>query len=95
MHIRPLHDRIVVKRIEQAEKTEGGIFLPGTAKEKPSEGTVLAVGSGRVLKDGSLQPLDVKVGDRVMFGKYSGNEVKVQGEEQVILREDDILAVVG
>jgi chaperonin GroES len=95
MKIRPLQDRIVVKRIEAAQVTKGGIIIPDAAKEKPIEGEVLAVGNGKFLKDGKLRPLDVKVGDRVLFGKYTGTEVKLDGEEHVLLREDDILAVVG
>ena len=93
MKFRPLHDRVVVKRIEAEEKSTGGIIIPDTAKEKPVEGEVLAVGNGKLLEDGSLRKLDVKVGDRVLFGKYSGTEVKLDGEERLIVREDDILAV--
>lgn len=93
MNLRPLADRVVVKVIEVEEKTEGGIVLPDTAKERPQEGEVLAVGPGRRLDDGSLLPLSVKVGDRVLFSKYGGVEVKVEGEEYLILREDDILGV--
>jgi chaperonin GroES len=93
MKIRPLQDRLVVKRTKEEEKTKGGIIIPDTAKEKPLEGVVLAVGSGKVLKNGKVVPLDVKENDRVLFGKYSGTEVKVDGEELVLLREDDILAV--
>ncbi|MEI8259821.1 MAG: co-chaperone GroES [Deltaproteobacteria bacterium] len=93
MKIRPLQDRIVVKRIESEAKTKGGIIIPDAAKEKPVEGRVVAVGNGKVLKDGKQLPLDVKAGDLVLFGKYSGTEVKIDGEEHVILREDDILAV--
>jgi chaperonin GroES len=95
MKIRPLADRVVIKRTKEEEKTKGGIIIPDTAKEKPVEGTVVAVGNGKILKDGKQRPLDVKAGDRVLFGKYSGNEVKLDGEEHVILREDDILAVVS
>jgi len=94
MKIRPLHDRIIVKRLEEEEKTKGGIIIPDTAKEKPMEGKVIAVGKGKVLEDGKLQPLDVKAGDRVLFGKYSGTEVKIEGEEHLIMREDDILGVI-
>ena len=94
MKIRPLHDRIIVKRLEEEEKTKGGIIIPDTAKEKPMEGKVIAVGKGKVLDDGKLQSLDVKVGDRVLFGKYSGTEVKIEGEEHLIMREDDILGVI-
>ena len=94
MKIRPLADRIVVKRLAQEEKTKGGIIIPDTAKEKPVEGVVVATGSGKVLKSGKVRPLDVKKGDRVLFGKYSGTEVKIDGEEHLILREDDILGVI-
>ena len=93
MKIRPLHDRIIMKRIPEEEKTKGGIIIPDTAKEKPIEGEVLAVGNGKVLEDGKVRPLDIKAGDRVLFGKYSGTEVKVDGEDRLILREDDILGV--
>ncbi len=93
MKIRPLSDRLVVKRTQEEEKTKGGIIIPDTAKEKPLEGIVKAVGSGKALKNGKVIPLDVKEGDRVLFGKYSGTEVKVDGEELVLLREDDVLAV--
>ena len=92
-NIRPLHDRVIVKRLKEEEKTKGGIIIPDTAKEKPVEGEVLAIGNGKVLEDGTLRKLDVKVGDRILFGKYSGTEVKVDGEERLILREDDILGV--
>jgi chaperonin GroES len=93
MKIRPLHDRIVVKRLEGETKTKGGIIIPDTAKEKPVEGLVLAVGAGRVLEDGSRRPVDVKVGDRVLFAKYGGTEVDIDGDKHVVLREDDVLAV--
>jgi len=93
MKIRPLQDRVVVKRVPHEEKTKGGLFIPDSAKEKPIEGVVVAVGSGKIQKNGHVTPLDVKAGDRVLFGKYSGTEVKIEGEEHVILREDDILAV--
>ena len=93
MKIRPLADRVVVKRLEEEEKTKGGIIIPDSAKEKPVEGLVVAVGNGKVLKDGKVRPLDVKAGDRILFGKYSGTEVKLDGDEHVILREDDVLAV--
>ena len=93
MKIRPLYDRILVKRIEEQNKTAGGLFIPDSAKEKPIEGEVIAVGNGKVLEDGTVRKLDVKVGDRVLFGKYSGTEVKIDGEERLILREDDILGV--
>lgn len=94
MRIRPLQDRIVVSRIAEQEKTKGGIIIPDTAKEKPVEGKVLAVGNGRILEDGGIRKLDVKVGDRVLFNKYGGTEVKIDGEDLLILREDDILGVV-
>ncbi len=93
MKIRPLHDRVIIKRVEEETTTAGGIVLPGSAAEKPSEGTVLAVGNGKLLENGDIRPLDVKVGDRVLFGKYSGNEVTVDGEEVIVMREDDIMAV--
>jgi len=93
MKIRPLHDRVIIKRVEEETTTAGGIVLPGSAAEKPSEGTVLAVGNGKLLENGEVRPLDVKVGDRVLFGKYSGNEVKVDGEDVIVMREDDIMAV--
>ncbi len=95
MKIRPLQDRIVVKRLEGETQTKGGIIIPDTAKEKPIEGKVVAVGNGKVLKDGTVRPLDVKVGDTVLFGKYSGTEVKLDGEEHVLIREDDVLAITG
>jgi chaperonin GroES len=95
MKIRPLQDRIVVKRVEGEAKTKGGIIIPDSAKEKPIEGKVVAVGNGKVLKDGKVRPLEVKVGDTVLFGKYSGTEIKLDGEEHVLLREDDVLAVTG
>ncbi len=93
MRIRPLQDRIVVKRVESENKTKGGIIIPDTAKEKPIEGRVVAVGNGKVLKDGKVRPVDVKVGDVVLFGKYSGTEITIDGEEHVLLREDDVRAV--
>jgi chaperonin GroES len=93
MKIRPLHDRILVQRIEEEQKTKGGIIIPDTAKEKPQEGRVVAVGNGRVDEDGKVRPLDVKKGDRVLFNKYSGTEVKLEGEEHLIIREEDVLAV--
>jgi chaperonin GroES len=95
MKIRPLGDRIVVKRLQQEEKTKGGIIIPDTAKETPLEALVVAVGSGKVLKNGKTRKLDVKEGDRVLIGKYSGNEVKLDGVEHVIINEDDVLAVVS
>jgi chaperonin GroES len=94
MAIRPLHDRVLIQRVAEEQKTKGGIIIPDTAKEKPAEGKVIAVGTGRVQDDGKLRPLDVKKGDRVLFGKYSGTEVKVDGEELIIMREDDILCVI-
>ena len=93
MKIRPLSDRLVVRRTQEEEKTKGGIIIPDTAKEKPLEGVVVAVGSGTVLKNGKVVPLEVKAGDKILFGKYSGTEVKVDGEELVLLREEDVLAV--
>jgi chaperonin GroES len=93
MKIRPLQDRVIVKRIDEEEKTKGGIIIPDTAKEKPQQGKVVAVGKGKVNEEGKVTPLDVKVGDRVLFGKYAGSEVKLDGEEHLILREDDILGV--
>jgi chaperonin GroES len=93
MKIRPLQDRILVKRIDEETKTKGGIIIPDTAKEKPQEGKVVAVGKGKVTEDGKLQPLDVKKGDRVLFNKYSGTEVNVDGEEHLIIREEDVLAI--
>ena len=94
MKIRPLHDRILVKRLAEEEKTKGGIIIPDTAKEKPQEGKVIAVGNGKLLEDGKLQPLDTKQGDRVLFSKYGGTEVNVDGEEHLIIREDDILGII-
>jgi len=95
MKIRPLHDRVVVKRVEEETKTAGGIVLPGSAAEKPSEGEVLAVGSGKALDNGQVRALEVKVGDRVLFGKYSGTEVKVDGEQFIVMREEDIMGILG
>jgi len=94
MKIRPLQDRVIVKRLEEEGKTKGGIIIPDTAKEKPQEGKVIAVGKGKVTDEGKLIPLDVKVGDRILFGKYSGTEVKIEGEEHLIMREEDILGVI-
>jgi chaperonin GroES len=94
MKIKPLQDRIIVKRIEEEEKTKGGIIIPDTAKEKPMEGEVTAVGSGKILENGKKQPLEVKAGDRVLFGKYAGTEIKIDGIEHLIMREDDILGVI-
>ena len=93
MKLRPLHDRILVRRIEEEEKTKGGLIIPDTAKEKPSEGKVIAVGEGRVSEDGTLRPLDVHKGDRVLFSKYSGTEIQLEGDEHLIIREEDVLAV--
>ncbi len=93
MNIRPLYDRIVVKRIEEQETTRNGIIIPDSAKEKPQEGEVLAVGHGKRLEDGKLVALDVKVGDRVLFGKYSGSDTKLEGTEYIIMREDDVLGI--
>jgi chaperonin GroES len=92
--IRPLFDRVVIERTEEPSQTKSGLFLPETAKEKPAEGTVCAIGNGRVADDGELRPLTVKVGDRVLFGKYAGTEIKVSGEDRLILREDDILGII-
>jgi chaperonin GroES len=93
MKIRPLHDRVLVKRLEGEQTTKGGLFIPETAKEKPIEGTVIAVGNGKIADDGSIRKLEVKASDRVLFGKYAGTEVKVDGEELLILREEDILGI--
>jgi chaperonin GroES len=93
MKIRPLHDRVIVRRLEEERKTAGGIVIPDTAAEKPSRGEVIAIGKGKILDNGDVRPLDVKVGNKVLFGKYSGTEVKVDGEELVVMREDDIMAV--
>src|ERR1019366_3986045 len=95
MNIRPLYDRIVVKRIEEQETTRNGIVIPDSAKEKPQEGEVMAVGHGKRLDDGRLVPLDINVGDRILFGKYSGSETKLDGTEYIIMREDDVLGVLG
>ena len=94
MAIRPLHDRVLVKRVEEEETTKGGIIIPDTAKEKPIEAKVVAVGTGRILDSGDIRQLAVKQGDRVLFGKYGGTEVKIEGEEHLILREDDILGII-
>ena len=93
MNIRPLHDRVVVKRLEQKEQVRGGIIIPDTAKEKPQEADVVAVGPGKINDDGKRSPMDVKAGDRILVGKYSGSEIKVDGEEHLIIREDDVLAI--
>ena len=95
MKVRPLHDRVLVKRVAEEQKTKGGIIIPDTAKEKPIEGIVVAVGTGRIGDDGKVTPLDVKAGDKILFGKYGGTEVKLDGVEHLILRESDILAVLG
>ncbi len=92
-NIRPLHDRVIVRRIEEGEQVRGGIIIPDTAKEKPQEGEVIAAGEGKYKDDGTRQPLDVKVGDRVLFGKYSGSEIKIDGDEFLIMREDEILGI--
>lgn len=94
MKIRPLHDRILVKRLEEEEKTKGGIIIPDSAKEKPIEGKVVAVGRGKVLENGDVRPLEIKEGDRVLFGKYSGTEIKIEGEDFLMMREDDVLGVI-
>ena len=94
MKVRPLHDRIIVKRLEEEEKTKGGIIIPDTAKEKPIEGRVIAVGDGKIKEDGTKIPMDVKKGDRVLFTKYGGTEIKIDGEEHLMMREDDILAII-
>jgi chaperonin GroES len=95
MKVRPLHDRILIKRVEEEKKTAGGIIIPDSAKEKPQEGRVIAVGNGKVTDEGKLIPLEVAVGDRILFGKYSGSEITLDGEEHLIIREEDVLAVLG
>ena len=95
MKVRPLHDRMLVRRIEEKETAKGGIIIPDTAKEKPQEGEVIAVGNGKVLDNGTKVAMDVKVGDKILFGKYSGSDIKIDGEEFLILREDEVLAVLG
>jgi chaperonin GroES len=95
MKIRPLHDRVVVKRMEEERKSAGGIVIPDNAAEKPDQGEVIAVGNGKILEDGKVRPLDVKVGDRILFGKYSGQAVKVEGTEYLVMREDDIMGIVA
>ena len=92
--IRPLHDRVIVRRLEEERKSAGGIVIPDTAKEKPVQGEVIAVGTGKIMEDGKVRPLDVKVGDKILFGKYSGTEVKVDGDELVVMREEDVMAVI-
>jgi chaperonin GroES len=94
MNLRPLHDRVLVRRLEQDDKTAGGIIIPDTAQEKPMEGEIVAVGSGARSEDGTIHPLDVKAGDRILFGKYSGTEVKMDGEELIIMRESDIMGII-
>ncbi len=93
-HLRPLHDRVVIKRVEENEQMIGGLYIPDTAKEKPQQGEVIAVGDGRILEDGTRVPLELKVGDQVLFGKYSGTEIKIDGEEYLIMRESDVFGVV-
>ena len=95
MKVRPLHDRLLVRRIEEKETVKGGIIIPDTAKEKPQEGEVIAAGSGKILDNGTTVPLAVKAGDKILFGKYSGTDIKIDGEEYLILREDEVLAIVG
>jgi chaperonin GroES len=95
MKVRPLHDRLIVRRIEEKETVKGGIIIPDTAKEKPQEGEVIAVGNGKILENGTKLALDVKAGDKILFGKYSGTDIKIDGEEYLILREDEVLAIVG
>ena len=94
LKIRPLHDRIIVKQLEEEEKTAGGIIIPDSAKEKPHQGKVMAVGKGKILEDGSVRPLDLKVGDKVLFEKFAGSSVKIGGDEYMIMREEEILAIV-
>jgi len=94
MKIKPLHDRVIVKRVQEEEKTKGGIIIPDTAKEKPVEGKVVAAGDGKITEDGKKLPLEVKKGDRVLFGKYAGTEINIDGEEHLIMKEDDIIALV-
>ncbi len=94
MRVRPLHDRIIVKRLEEEEKTKGGIIIPDTANEKPIEGKVIAVGDGKIKEDGTKIPMEVKVGDRILFAKYAGTEVKIDGEEHLMMKEDDVLAII-
>lgn len=93
MKVRPLFDRIIVKRLAEETKTAGGLFIPDTAKEKPQEGKVIAVGKGKILDDGSIKALDVKAGDKILFSKYAGNDIKIDGEEHLILKEDDVLGI--
>ncbi len=95
MKIRPLHDSVIVKRLEEERKSAGGILIPDNAAEKPDQGEVIAIGTGKVLEDGKNRPLDVKVGDRILFGKYSGTSVKIEGTEYLVMREEDIMGVIG
>ena len=95
MKIRPLHDRVVVRRVEEERKSAGGIVIPDNIAEKPDQGEVIAVGNGKILEDGKVRPLDVKVGDRILFGKYSGSTVKIEGQEYLVMREDDIMGIVA
>ena len=95
MKIRPLHDRVVVKRVEEERKSAGGIVIPDSAAEKPDQGEVIAVGNGKILEDGKVRPLDVKIGDRILFGKYSGSTVKIEGTEYLVMREDDIMGILA
>ncbi|HEY7409807.1 MAG TPA: co-chaperone GroES [Vicinamibacteria bacterium] len=95
MNVRPLNDRLLIRRIEEKETVKGGIIIPDTAKEKPQEGEVIAVGNGKILENGTKVPMDVKAGDKVLFGKYSGTDIKIDGQEYLILREDEVLAIVG
>jgi chaperonin GroES len=94
MKIRPLHDRVIVKRLESETRTAGGIVIPDSAAEKPVQGKIVAVGKGKILEDGQVRPLDVKVGDKILFGKYSGTEVKVDGDDLVVMREEDVMAII-
>ncbi len=95
MQVRPLHDRVLVKRFNEEEKSKGGIIIPDTAKEKPAQGEIIAVGTGRVAEDGKIRPLDVKKGDKGLFGKYAGNEIKIAGDEFLMMREEDILGIIS
>ena len=94
MKVRPLHDRLIVERVEEKETVKGGIIIPDTAKEKPQEGKVIAVGNGKILEDGKIRALDIKVGDRILFSKYAGTEIKIDGQEHLMMREEDILGVI-
>jgi len=95
MEVRPLHDRVLVKRLEEETKSKGGIIIPDTAKEKPIHGEIIAVGQGRVTEDGKVRPLDVKKGDKILFGKYAGTEIKIEGDEYLMMREEDILGIIN